>query len=129
MNDLFKKLNVLLKASLNDLVSGEDARPLFGMGKNVDGEIDALRERVNDAVEYEDEIKARIRQFEDEAARWDRQADEAVTHGDDGGARYAIEQMRRAEAARGADAIRFARTSAGDAGPDRAREYAGSRRR
>ena len=99
MNDLLKKLNVLVKSSLNDLVGSEDRRerPRARLGKNVEAEIGALRERINDAVRYEDEIKARIRGFEDEAARWDRQADEAVSRGDDAAARYAIEQMRRAQ--------------------------------
>lgn len=99
MNDLFKKLNVLIKANLNDVVSHDDGetRPRVRLGKNVDAEIDALRERINDAVKYEDELKARIGQFADEAARWDQQADEAVTQGNDASARYAIEQMQRAQ--------------------------------
>jgi len=99
MNDFFKKLNVLIKASLNDVVSsGEDApHPRVRLSKNVEDEIKALRERVNDAVRYEDEIKARIRQFEDEAVRWDQQADEAVGQGRDEAARYAVVQMQRAQ--------------------------------
>jgi hypothetical protein len=97
MNDLFKKLNVLVKSSLNDRLSGDSRPERPRPGKNVQGEIDGLRERINDAVQYEDEIKARIRQFEDEAARWDSEADAAVARGDDANARYAIEQMRRAQ--------------------------------
>ncbi len=99
MNDLFKKLNVLVKARLNDIVSGEEQpdRPGARLDKHVDADVSALRARINDAVQYEDEIKAQIRQFEDEAARWDKQADAAVTRGDDAAARYAVEQMRRAE--------------------------------
>lgn len=97
MNDLFKKLNVLVKSSLNDRLSG-DARPERPrMAKDAQGEIDGLRQRINDAVQYEDEIKARIRQIDDEAARWDAQADDAVARGDEANARYAIEQMRRAQ--------------------------------
>jgi phage shock protein A len=96
MNDLLKKLNVLVNSRLNDH-SGSPEKP-SRFPKNVEGEIDLLRGRVNDAVQYEDEIKARIRKFEDEAARWDAQADEAVTRGDDANARYAIEQMRKAQA-------------------------------
>jgi phage shock protein A len=95
MNDLLKKLNVLVNSRLNDH-SGSPEKP-SGLPRNVEGEIEALRGRVNDAVEYEDEIKARIRKFEDEAVRWDTQADDAVTRGDDANARYAIEQMRKAQ--------------------------------
>ena len=97
MNDLIKKLNVLVKASLNDRISGGDTAKLPRLGKKLDDDIQSLRQRVNEAVEYEDEIQARIRQFEDEAARWDRQVDEALTKGNDAAARYAVEQMKRAE--------------------------------
>jgi hypothetical protein len=64
---------------------------------NIEGEIEALRERINDAIHYEDEIKARIRQLEDEATRWDQQADEAVAQGREETARRAVEQMQRAQ--------------------------------
>lgn len=99
MSDFFKKLNVLIKASLNDIASSEPgaSRPATRLGKKVDADVSALRERVNDAVRYEDEIKAQIAQLEAEVSRWDSQADEAVARSDDAGARYAIEQMHRAE--------------------------------
>ncbi len=96
MNDLFKKLNVLIKANLNDI--GENAVPHIRLGgRNVDGDIQTLRERINDAVQYEDQIKANVRQLQDEAARWDQQADEAVVRDDDVNARYAIEHLQRAQ--------------------------------
>ena len=101
MNDFLKKLNVLVKASLNEKISGSgdkgDRPKAPRIGKLMDEDVQSLRQRINDAVDYEDELKARIRQFEDEAAGWDRQADEAVTQGNDVNARYAIEQMKRAE--------------------------------
>ncbi|MEO8397467.1 MAG: hypothetical protein ABI700_31005, partial [Chloroflexota bacterium] len=98
MNDFLKKLNVLVKASLNDKLSGagDTAKPAQ-VGKMLDEDVKTLRQRINEAVDYEDEIQGRIRQFEAEAAGWDRQADEAVTQGNDANARYAIEQMKRAE--------------------------------
>lgn len=104
MNDLFKKLNVLLKSSVHNVGQAEDAHsekrsqqlPSM-MSGNLEREVLALRERINEAVRYEDELTNRVRQYEAEAARWDRQADDAVAQGSDEGARYAIEQMRRAE--------------------------------
>ena len=98
MNDFLKKLNVLVKASLNEKLSGsgDTAKPAH-VDKMMDEDVHSLRQRINDAVDYEDELQAHIRQFEDEAARWDRQADDAVTQGNDVNARYAIEQMKRAE--------------------------------
>lgn len=99
MSDFFKKLNVLIKASLNDIVSSDTStsRSTARRGRDVDADVEALRQRVNEAVRYEDEIKAQIAKLEAEAARWDSQADEAVARGDDAAARHAIEQMRRTE--------------------------------
>lgn len=102
MNDLFKKLNVLIKSSVNDAVRSavnpDDASVRHvRVDKNLAAEVDALRGRINDAVRYEDGLKARIQQYEDEAARWDKQADEAVANRNEASARYAIEQMKRVQ--------------------------------
>jgi phage shock protein A len=103
MNDLFKKLNVLIKSSVNDAVRGvvnpdeSSPRRQTRLDKNIDVEIEGLRERINDAVRYEEGMKARIQQYADEAARWDSQADEAVANGNEASARYEIERMKRAE--------------------------------
>ncbi len=105
MNDLFKKLNVLVKAGINDLL-GEDTsstRPRrrsltpAQLGKDIDKEVQALRERINDALAYEDELQARVKTISDEVARWDKQADEAVVAGNDSLARYAIDRMKNAQ--------------------------------
>ncbi len=102
MNDLFKKLNVLVKSSLRDAAGanrGEDQPPRRPqrLGKDIDREITALRDRINEAVRYEEEIKTRIQRYADEAERWDREADAAVARNDDAAARYAIEHMQRAQ--------------------------------
>jgi hypothetical protein len=97
MNDFLKKLNVLVKASINDAVSGEHTARPPRADKRLDDDIQELRQRINDAVDYEDQMQTRVRQFEGEAARWDKQADDAVAQGNDTNARYAIEQMKRAE--------------------------------
>ncbi len=98
MNDLFKKLNVLVKSSLRDATgaSGGEDQPQR-LGKGIDREITTLRDRINEAVRYEEEIKTRIQRYEDEAERWDREADAAVARADDAAARYAIEHMQRAQ--------------------------------
>jgi phage shock protein A len=99
MSDLFKKLNVLVKSSLNDLTGASnrparnDAQPK--LGADFDRDVRSLRARINDAVAFEDELKARVRQLEAEVERWDAQADAAVQRGDDASARYAVEQMQR----------------------------------
>jgi phage shock protein A len=103
MNDLFKKLNTLVKASLNDALgdsrsSGERRRlSPERLGKDIDREVAMLRQKINDALAYEDELMARVNTLQAEVAKWDEQADQAVASGDDAGARYAIDQMNRAQ--------------------------------
>jgi phage shock protein A len=104
MNDLFKKLNTLVKASINDVlgddlaVGGPRRKPLRPerLGKNIDSEVEALRQRVNEAIAYEDDLQAQVQKLQDEVTRCDTQADQAVSAGDDAAARHAIEQMQRA---------------------------------
>ncbi len=98
MDDLFRKLNVLVRASLNDMLHLPKPRTVEPrLGRDVDREIEMLRLRINEAVAYEEQLKTRLRQVSEEVRRWDAQADEAVKRDDDAGARYAIEQMKRAE--------------------------------
>jgi phage shock protein A len=105
MNDLFKKLNTLVKASINDIlgddlaIGGPRRKPLNPerLGKNIDSEIEALRQRVNDAIAYEDDLQAQVQKLNDEVARWDKQADDALKARDDSAAHYAVEQMQRAQ--------------------------------
>jgi phage shock protein A len=98
MNDLLKKLNVLLKASLGDLLN-EDGSPRRvppeRLGAAIDQEIAALRVRINEAYDYEDRLRAKVQALEAEAAQLDRQADEAVAQGRDDAARRLIETMQR----------------------------------
>lgn len=100
MADLFKKLNVLVKASLNDL-TGSSSKPRADktsakLGADYDRDVRMLRSRINDAVDFEAQLKTRVSQLEAEVERWDASADEAVERGDDATARYAVEQMQRA---------------------------------
>jgi phage shock protein A len=105
MSDLFKKLNTLIQAGINDVL--DDAQktmkeplkhiPSNRLGKTIIGEVDHLREKINDALNHEDILNARIQDLEGEIADLDRQADEAVRAGDDVNARYLLERMKRAQ--------------------------------
>ena len=103
MSDLFKKLNVLVKAGINDLLSNEPGsdRPRRlkpeQLGKDIDKEVTMLRQRINDALAYEDELQGKVRALTDEVVRWDSQADEAVAVGNDSAARHAVNQMQVAQ--------------------------------
>src|SRR5262245_7027271 len=104
MNDLLKKLNVLVKAGINDVLgdvrTGELPRKAlspFQRGSDIDREVNMLRGRINDALAYEDELQARITSLQTEVADFDTKADEAVAAGDDVNGRYYIDQMHRAQ--------------------------------
>ena len=104
MNNLLKKLNVLVKASINDVLgeigSGELPRKVVSslqFGKDIDREIAMLRGRINEALAYEDELQARVKSLEAEVSSWDEKADAAVAAGDDLNARYAVDQMQRTQ--------------------------------
>jgi phage shock protein A len=104
MNDLLKKLNVLVKAGINDVLgdvrSGElprKALSVFQLGSDIDREVTMLRGRINDALAYEDELQARLTSLQTEINDWDAKADAAVAAGDDTNGRYFIDQMHRAQ--------------------------------
>lgn len=105
MSDLLDKLNVLLRSSLNNFLSGERERPSQEkrritpekLGKDVDREIASLRKQLEVAMAEEDAMKARVEELRRQIADLDRQADEALQRGNDAQARYIVQQMRRQE--------------------------------
>lgn len=104
MSDLFKKLNTLMRASINDALdeAGNAARrlPLGRRGnarEQLEREVETLRARINEAIEYEDELQARVASLQAQVTRLDQQADEAVMAGRDAQARHLIDQMQRVQ--------------------------------
>lgn len=99
MTDFFKKLNVLVKASLHDLLGDEPrSTPLSAdrLGKDVDREIASLRQRINEAVDYEETLRQRVQELQNDASNLDQQADDALSQGDDLTARRRVEELQRA---------------------------------
>jgi phage shock protein A len=100
MADLFKKLNTLVKATINDTLGGDSGRQPMNpvkLGKDIDREIAALRGRINDALDYETNLKAKAQSLQDEAAKLDQQADDLIAQGKEDQARYVLEQRLRAQ--------------------------------
>jgi phage shock protein A len=102
MSDLFRKLNTLVKARINDALSSStqprhrDNDPP-SLGPEMDREIETLRERINAAIEYEDQLQAQVNALVSEVASYDHQADEAVAQGKEAQARHLIERMQWAQ--------------------------------
>ena len=105
MEDLLKKLNVLVKATLNDALTGDSRRNKLVSPDGAkpsaiqDGQqqVSQLRQRINETLAFEDELQKQIQSLQVEVDDWDGQADAAVKDGDDAKAHYAVEQMQRSQ--------------------------------
>jgi hypothetical protein len=95
MTELLKKLNILLRSSLAPTERRDSS--LTPLSRHAEQDVNRLRQTINEALTYEDELKARLNSLDAEVARWDAEADRAVSVNDDVNARYAVEQMQRAQ--------------------------------
>lgn len=100
MADLFRKLNTLIKAGLNDLLpktseAGTSPRPAMQAQLGRDAAL--LRDRVNRALDQEAALQARVQQLLSEIEAHDRAADNAVQQGNDASARKHVEQMQQTQ--------------------------------
>jgi len=102
MDDFFKKLNVLVKTTISDVLReapAEIRRRLTNvrLGDDLDREVAILRGRINDALDFEDGLQKRVQTAQAEVDRWNQEADQAVAAEDDIAARYAINQVQVAQ--------------------------------
>ncbi|MBA3872090.1 MAG: hypothetical protein H0X30_23335 [Anaerolineae bacterium] len=105
MEDLLKKLNVLVKATLNDALTGDSRRnklvsPSGTKPSSIQEghqQITQLRQRITETLAFEDELQKQIQSLQSEVVDWDEQADAAVKDGDEAKAHYAVEQMQRTQ--------------------------------
>lgn len=101
MADLWTKVNALLRARVERFLEDDLHLPLGGrsdwLGRNIDGEIAALRKQIDGALDREEQLEAEIAALRQEAATWDAQADNALLQGDEATARYALGHMQNVE--------------------------------
>jgi phage shock protein A len=97
MSSLFDKLNTLLRAKVSgmvDDVTGRNPRPQE-RPEPLPTTVEGLRERINQAVAYEEKLQQQINDQEDEIAALDAQADRAVSQGKEALARHLIAKVQR----------------------------------
>lgn len=94
MNDLLKKLNTLMRAQLGDLTPD---LPSFPRRPDLDGQVEDMRARINDALAHEDQLMAKVQALRTEAERLDADADAALSRGDQTHARHLLMQLQRTE--------------------------------
>src|SRR5262249_42486634 len=71
--------------------------PVARLGKDIDKEIAALRQRIEEALSEEDAMQQRLESIQQQIASYDQQADRALQGGDEPTARYLVQQMQRQE--------------------------------
>jgi hypothetical protein len=90
MSDLFDKISTLINAQLNDFLGRNPRSPLARIRldaeeaeQNPQRSARSLRQRLEEAIEYEEELQARIDERNREAAALDQLVDEMLNSGDE----------------------------------------------
>ncbi len=94
MAGLFDKISILVNAQVNDLLGKNPRSPLARYRLNADESEKnprrtalTLRQRLDEAVDYEDELQAKVDAIMQDALALDGQVDEMLRSGDEFGAR------------------------------------------
>ncbi len=100
MPSLFDKINTLVNAQVNDLLDKNPRSPLARIKLNADDaeknprrSAQSLRQRLDEALDYEDELQAKIEALLRETADLDHQVDLVLRTGDEFGARRLQNQL------------------------------------
>ena len=90
MSDLFDKISTLINAQLNDFLGKNPRSPLSRIRLDADEAEEnpqrsarSLRQRLDEAIDYEDELQARIDQRMREVVELDKLVDEMLGSGDE----------------------------------------------
>jgi len=107
MTSFWKKLNTLVQAQINDLVERDRddqtsrARRKYlarhDVSQNLQNDVKALRNRINEALEYETQLQNRVDQLHGDISNWDAKADQAVADNRDNDARFALARLQQAQ--------------------------------
>ncbi|HLY28924.1 MAG TPA: hypothetical protein VKQ72_21435 [Aggregatilineales bacterium] len=98
MPSLIDKLNVMVRAGVNEFLNGSGEPGKVSsqrLGKDIHREVAALRTRIEEALNEEDTQQQRLDDLSKEIAQLDRQTDESLGRGDDSNARFLAESYQR----------------------------------
>jgi phage shock protein A len=104
-NSFFGKLNHLVKAHVNSILDPIDEEMSKSRKKalsrqdirgGLQKDVKVLRQRIDDALNHQDKLQAKVDKLYQDIADWDRKADEALEAGKQDVARYALERMQQA---------------------------------
>jgi hypothetical protein len=95
MPGLLDTLNTLVRASLNNIPTTGGRIAPERLGKDIDGEISALRKKIDEALNVEDGMQKRLDDMNRQITQYDQQADDSLQRNDESNARYSLQQMKR----------------------------------
>ncbi len=100
MSSLFDKISTLVNAQVNDLLGKNPSSPLARIRlnaeeaeKNPQRSAQTLRQRLDEAIKYEDDLQAKIDDLMREALELDAEVDACLDQGDQFGARRLQSQL------------------------------------
>ncbi len=100
MSSLFDKINTLVNAQVNDLLGRNPRSPLARIKLNAEDaeknprrSVQSLRQRLEEAIDYEDDLQAKIESLMREVADLDQQVDRVLQAGDEFSARRLQNQL------------------------------------
>jgi phage shock protein A len=102
----FDKLNTLVKSHINDLISPIDEKTSKSRRKalsrqdirrGLQDDVRTLRQRIEDAMAYEERLQGKVDQLYQQIADLDRQADQAVEAGREADARLLLGRMQQSQ--------------------------------
>lgn len=100
MSSIFDKINTLVNAQVNDLLGKNPRSPLARIKlsaddaeKNPRRSLQSLRQRLEEAIDYEEDLQAKIESLMREVADLDQQVDRVLRAGDEFGARRLQNQL------------------------------------
>lgn len=105
-DSFFGKLNTLVKAHINNVLDPIDEKTSKSRKKalsrqeirgGLQGDVRLLRQRIDEAIQYEDELQAKVDNLYKESSDWDAKADAAVKEGRENDARFALGRMQQAQ--------------------------------
>lgn len=105
-DSFFNKLNTLVQAHINNIIDPIDEKTSKSRKKalsrqdirgGLQKDVKVLRQRVDDALQYEGELQAKADKLYGEIAEWDEKANLAVKEERETDARFAIGRMQQAQ--------------------------------
>ncbi len=96
MSDFLKKLNVLVRANLRNIL-GESRSPSIKSKGELKSHLLQLRQRVDQALQHEQHLEQQLIQLDEEVQRLDADADTALAQGRVDAARELITRLKKAE--------------------------------